>query len=591
MTTMQTFRIRPPMSSRAGGLAMLSGLRDCAWDGRRKGKAAERRSSWGASVAGTALFVLMAAPLGAQRGPATSAGNTARLEALMEQLDTGVQARAKLAQEIVDKIFSFHELGMQEFETRDYLTGLLRRHGFRVEEGIADIPTAWWATWGGGDPVVALGTDVDGFVRGSQKPGVAYHAPIVEGAPGHAEGHNAGQGLIIVAALALKEVMEREGIPGTLVVWPGIAEEQLAGKAWFVRNGYFDDVDAVLYAHVGGGLSTSWGENVGWGVIGAEFTFTGEERHAALAPEGEGRSALDAVELMNAGWNFWREHMSSDQRSFYVITEGGYQPNVIPARASVWYWVWEVDYPRVMANFERLVEVAEGAARMTQTRMEYRINGAAWPRHLNRPLAEVMQEQIEVVGLPTWSEEDQVLAMAVQLEVGVEPRGLSTRVGNLGSTPDRHQVGPTDDIGDVTWKAPTVQLSFPSNIPGLRRGHHWIQTIAMATPIAHKGAVAGAKVTARTALRFYLDPQLRAEVRDYFERVQRAREVYVSFLGPEDAPPIELNRDMQEEYRSRLGEFYYDETRFDKYLEQLGIEYPTLRPDQWERLRALGLVP
>ena len=198
-------------------------------------------------------------------------------------------------------------------------------------------PPAGSARWGSGGPVIAIGSDTDALPNVSQKPGVAYHEPMVEGGPGHGEGHNSGQAVNIAAALALKETMQREGIPGTLLLWPGIAEELLAGKAFQVRDGLFEGVDAVIFTHVGFNMETGWGEVRGaGGLISAEYTFHGASAHAAAAPW-RGRSALDAVELMNAGWNMRREHLRPEQRSHYIITYGGEQPNVVPALAKVWY--------------------------------------------------------------------------------------------------------------------------------------------------------------------------------------------------------------------------------------------------------------
>src|SRR5690606_15681917 len=171
--------------------------------------------------------------------PAAAAAQSGRDARLLEEVTAGVEDRRKLTQVMVDKIFSFSELGFQETETSRYLTGILRDNGFRVETGVSGMPTAWWATWGSGEPVIALGSDIDGIPKASQKPGVAYHDPIVEGAPGHGEGHNSGQAVNVAAALALKDVMSRNDIPGTIVLWPGVAEELVAAKAWFVRDGWF----------------------------------------------------------------------------------------------------------------------------------------------------------------------------------------------------------------------------------------------------------------------------------------------------------------------------------------------------------------
>ncbi len=507
---------------------------------------------------------------------APAAAQSPDLDRLLQEVTDHVEANRKLTQVMVDKIFSFSELGFHEVETSRYLVQLLRDNGFTVEEGTSGLPTGWVARWGSGSPVIAFGSDIDGIPKASQTPGVAYHAPLVEGAPGHGEGHNSGQAVNVTAALALKEVMEREGIGGTLVLWPGVAEELLGSKAWFVRDGLFDDVDAVLFTHVGSNLGVTWGPASGTGLVSVEFIFTGESAHSAGSPW-RGRSALDAAVLMDVGWNFRREHLRPEQRSHMIYSDGGDQPNVVPSRAGAWYFIREIEYSGIQQNFETAIQIAEGAAMMTHTEMEYRILGAAWPRHFNRPIAELMQRHIERVGLPEWSEADQQLARAVQEEVGNEnPNGLAVELDSLGPPPERPTSGGSDDIGDVSWVVPTVTLRFPSNIPGLP-GHNWSSGIAMATPIAHKGATAGAKVMARTALEMFLRPEPVQEAWQYFRDIQLADTEYVSFLGQDDPPPIWLNTEIMEEFRPQLEPYYYDETRFETYLEQLGVEYPTLR--------------
>ena len=201
--------------------------------------------------------------------------------------------------------------------------------------------------------------------------------------PGHGEGHNSGVPLNIVAALAVKEIMEREKLPGTLLLWPGVAEELVAAKAWFVRDGLFKDVDITLFTHVGNNLDVSWGDGGGNGLVSIEYTFEGETAHSAGAPW-RGRSALDAVELMNAGWNYRREHLRLTQRSHYVITNGGDQPNVVPRNASVWYYFRETDYPHIKELWDIGNKMAEGAALMTNTKWTSRILGTAWPQHMNK---------------------------------------------------------------------------------------------------------------------------------------------------------------------------------------------------------------
>ena len=498
---------------------------------------------------------------------------------------TGLKAEAaarvdelqKLTQEIVDSLFSFSELGFQEFETQRYVTALLEENGFTVEQGVSGIPSSWWATWGEGRPVIALGSDVDGIPRSSQMPGMVYRQPMIEGAPGHGEGHNSGQGVNITAALAVKTIMEREGLPGTIVLWPGIAEELLATKAWFARDGLFEGIDAVLFSHVGDNMGVSWGRSNGTGLVSVEYTFKGVAAHGASDPW-KGRSALDAVELMNVAWNFRREHLNPLQRSHYVIVDGGDQPNVVPPTATVWYFVREVTPEGIRENFDTLQRIAEGAALMTDTTLTRRIVGTAYPRHYNKPIALAMYENIKAVGLPEWSDDDQVFARAFQTMMGAdEITGLVTELNDISEPTERPRSGGSDDIGDVSWNVPTVTLRFPSNIEG-RTGHHWSSAIAMATPIAHKGATVGAKVMAATILDLLQDAELVDEAWRYFREEQTADETYMPFITDDDAPAIEKNADIMARYRERLRKFYYDPSRFATYLEQLGITYPQLAP-------------
>src|SRR5437667_4234408 len=195
-------------------------------------------------------------------------------EAAMKADLTGqIDAMRKQAQVMVDSVFSFGELGFQEFETSKYLTGILEKEGFKIERGVAGIPTSFVATWGSGKPVIALGSDIDDIPQASQKPGVAWHEPMIEGAPGHGEGHNSGMPLNILAALAVKKVMEREHIQGTIKLWPGVAEELLATKAYYVRAGVFSDVDVVLFAHVSDNFGASMGPTTTNGLISVEYSF------------------------------------------------------------------------------------------------------------------------------------------------------------------------------------------------------------------------------------------------------------------------------------------------------------------------------
>jgi aminobenzoyl-glutamate utilization protein B len=506
-------------------------------------------------------------------GPAALA-QSEPLSARKQQVIEAVEGLKKQSQVMNDMVFSFGELGFQEFETSKYLTGVLEDEGFTIERGIAGIPTAWTARWGSGKPVIALGSDIDCIPQASQKPGVPRHEPLVEGAPGHGEGHNSGQALNITAAIAVKRLMQREGLAGTIKLWPGVAEELLGTKAYFVREGSFKDVDVVLFTHVGNNLAVSWGTSDGTGLVSVEYTFRGESAHAGSAPW-RGRSALDAVELMNIGWNFRREHLRPQQRSHYVISGGGDQPNVVPPVASVWYYFRELDYAHIREMREIGDTISRGAALMTATTVSARVLGTAWPQHFNKPVAQAMYENIKRVGLPEWSEADQALARAVQRELKVPEKGLDTKLSSLSGpvSEDRRTRGGSDDIGDVSWNLPTVTLRYPSNIPNLP-GHHWSNAITMATPIAHKGVTAGAKVLAMTIVDLLTTPALVDAAWDYFRDVQTKETKYEPLISADDRPAIWLNKKIMEQYRERMRPFYYAPSKYDTYLDQLGITYP-----------------
>ena len=525
-------------------------------------------------IALATLFGAAATTATAQKAPKPDP----RLARLKQEALADVDARARFTQQVVDQIFSFGELGFQEFETSKYLVALLRKEGFAVEEGYAGIPTAWVATWGSGKPVIALGSDIDGIPQASQMPGVACRAPLVPGAPGHGEGHNSGQAVNITAALAVKRLMEREKLPGTLKIWPGVAEEQIGTKAYYVRAGLFKDVDVNLFSHVDHKFGTDWGQPDGTGLVSVQYTFRGATAHAAGAPW-RGKSALDAVELMDLGWNFRREHLRLAHRSHYVITNGGDQPNVVPQVASVWYYFRELDYPSIKGLWAIGDSIAQGAAMMTATTLDpVRMLGSAWPGHYNKPVALAMTENIKTVGMPKWSDADQAFAKAVQTDIKAKVTGLDSLVDTLKTPPAKEEMkgGGSDDIGDVSWNVPTVTLRFPSNIPELP-GHNWANSISMATPLAHKGATAGAKAMAMTVLDLLLSPKLVADAWDYFRTVQTKDVKYEPLIRPDDRPAIDLNTAILGKYREQMRPFYYDAARYPTYLEQLGIKYPTVR--------------
>ena len=518
-------------------------------------------------LAAALLLCTLTAPAAAQRRPSTAG--------LKKEVAAEVAGMQKLSQEIVDMVFSLSELGFQEHRTVEYLTGILEREGFRIERGCAGMPTCYVASWGSGSPVVGIMGDIDGLPETSQKPGIPWHEPLIPGGPGHGEGHNSAPAVDLVAAIATKRVMQKYNIPGEIRVIPGVAEELVASRTYMVNAGMFRDMDAMLSTHVSSDFSTAYGVS-GSGLVSTMYTFSGRSAHSAGSPWA-GRSALDAVELMNVGWNFRREHLRIHQRSHYVVSNGGSQPNVVPSEASVWYYFRELDYPRIKELHEIGTTIGRGAAMMTETTMSERVLGAAWPSSMSKPLAEAMFANIQAVGMPEWTEADQTLAREAQAMMGqANPRGLPTQVQRELRESEQGTGGGSDDIAEVSWNVPTVRLRYPSQIPGMT-GHHWSSGIAMATPIAHKGANYGARVVAMTAIDILTTPKLLEDAKKYFAEVTTKDYKWESLVPLGTPPPTFLNEERMARFRPELEKLVYDPTRYSTYLEQLGVAYPTLR--------------
>jgi aminobenzoyl-glutamate utilization protein B len=511
----------------------------------------------------TALFLIAAL---------TALAQTPATEVMKQAAGEMVEGRRTFTQQMVDTIFSLSDLGYQEHRTAAYVTGLLEKEGFRVTRGVAGMPTAFVAEWGSGKPVIGLMADIDGLPETSQKPGVAYHAPLIANGPGHGEGHNAGQAVNVTAAIVAKTLMEKHKLPGTLRVYPGVAEELLGSRTYMVNAGLFKDLDIMLSTHISSDFNTTYGPS-GSGLVSTQYSFHGRSAHSAGSPWA-GRSALDAVELMNTGWNFRREHLRPEHRSHYVITHGGDQPNVVPPEATVWYFFREWEYERINDLHAIGTKIATAAAMMTDTTMTERVLGAAWPGHYNKPLAEALHANIKAVGMPSWSEADQALARAAQTELKSKVEGLRTAIGELKTAAPFGSAG-SDDIAEVSWNLPTVVLRFPGNIPGMV-GHHWSSGIAMATPIAHKGSTAAAKAHAMTVMDLVTKPEIITAAKEYFAEQTKTTK-WQSLIPVESKPPIHLNKERMERFMPELSKLRYDPTKYKTYLEQLGIEYPTIK--------------
>ena len=456
---------------------------------------------------------------------------------------------------ISDSIWQFAELGMQEFKSSAILIRILEKEGFFIEKGIAGIPTCFIASWGSGKPVIGILGEYDALPMLSQKPLSPVKDPVITGGPGHGCGHNTMGTAGVAAVIALKRSMELNNIRGTIKFFGSPAEETLISRPFMVKAGVFDNVDAVIDNHASSGFGTEYGV-IGSAVMSIVFSFKGKTAHSAGAPW-SGRSALDAVELMNVSTNYLREHLFYTNRMHYVITEGGETPNVVPDKASVWYYLRNTD-ERLDEMFRRVVDCARGAALASGTELDtVNVITAIHQRHLNKGLAETIQKNIELIGMPEWSEDENSFAKLLQKELGEKETGYPLIINPLKEPPSIQVGGSSSDVGEVTLLAPTATVSFPVGIPG-SIGHHWSTVTSGFGKAAWKGLTAGAKVIASTALDLFTKPKLLEDINEEFKLYSKTHP-YKSFLPEGAVPPLDLNKALMDKYRKAL----LDERTYD----------------------------
>jgi aminobenzoyl-glutamate utilization protein B len=495
------------------------------------------------------MLAALAAALGLALSLAAGAQSDERKKLAFDVIERNADQIALVG----DRLYYYAELGMQEFESTKFLKETLEGIGFKVETGGAGFPTNVWAQWGSGKPQIVIVTEIDALPEGSQTPGSIERKPLVKGAPGHMEGHNTHGAVAVGAAYALKRVMERYKLPGTVAISFGPAEEQLVSRPFLVRAGLFKDADAAILIHIGDNLSTGHGL-MNYAAISAKFTFHGKTAHGATNPW-EGRDAVDAVELMDMGFDKLREHLRPSQRAHRTITIGGIQPNIIPDLGQIWWFVRDANAPWAKENFDKLVNIARGATLMTGTTMEMEVVASAWPQLGNRALGEAIQGNIELVGNPKWSDEEEKFAKQFQSALGLKAAGLNASPVKFGGRP---QVFASNDNGDVTWNVPSGYLTFPASVPGVNY-HNWQAAVTPTSSIAHKGEVAGAKVLAASVLDLLSSPALLAKAKEQFQQDTRDTP-YFSLLPAEAKPPLDLNREMMERFRPEMRKHYLNRT-------------------------------
>ena len=454
---------------------------------------------------------------------------------------------------ISDSIWNFAELGMQEFRSSAILIRTLEEEGFTVEKGVAGMPTCFVASWGTGKPVIGFLGEFDALPMISQKALTPVKDPIVAGAPGHGCGHNMMGTAAVAAIIAVKKSMEQHRVPGTIKFFGSPAEETVISRPYMVREGVFKDVDAVIDNHASSNFGTRYGvhENA---LISAIFTFRGKTAHSAGAPW-SGRSALDGVELMNVASNYLREHLNYTYRMHYIILEGGEAPNVVPDKASVWYYVRNTD-ERLEETYKRVVDCAKGAALASGTELDtVTILTGIHQKHANKGLAETIQRNIELIGMPQWTESESLFAKSLQKELGAKETGYPDKLNPLDKPTEMQVGGGSTDVGEVSLIAPTATLSFPGGVPGAI-GHHWSTVTAGFGSAAWKGLNAGAKVMAATAMDLLTDDKLLSAIKNEFAEYSKTHP-YKSFLPEGAKPPLYLNKELMDKYRRAMMEIEY----------------------------------
>jgi len=452
--------------------------------------------------------------------------------------------------EVSDRIWEFAELGLKEFKSSSLLAEELRKAGFKIEMGVAGMPTAFVATYGSGEPVIGVMGEYDALPGLSQKP-LPTKEPLVEGAPGHGCGHNIHGASGMAGAVGAKMAMEANGIKGTLKFFGTPAEESASGKVFMVREGVFDRVDAVLSHHPGsmntGGLASSLANN------SVKFHFYGVSSHAAGSPE-QGRSAMDAVELMNIGVNFLREHVIQEARIHYVVEAGGDQPNVVPAYARSWYLIRAPERDQVDLINNQILEIARGATMMTRTTHEVEFIKGVYNKLTNRVLSELVVSNMREIGAPKYTEEEQSFAKEIAKTITPEMKRGSLRKSKRPgweklmdidldqSIPDAWNEGEVSpgstDVSDVSWKAPTMEFGTATFVLGTP-GHSWQNTAQSGMSIGHKSLLFAAKTISASVIDLLTKPELLKKAKDEFEQ-RLAGRVYKSPLPPEVKPPLDL---------------------------------------------------
>lgn len=446
-------------------------------------------------------------------------------------LDTNMAELAK----INEKIWSYAEVAMEEYESAELLASYLEKKGFKVTRGVASMPTAFVAVYGSGEPVIGILAEYDALPGLSQKP-VPSKQPVEEGKPGHGCGHNIFGTASTAAAVAMKEVIEKQKLSGTIKLFGCPAEETVVGKVFMARDGVFDGLSCCIQWHPSSVNGVSLGSSNALNQF--EVEFFGKTAHAAGDPW-HARSALDAIELTNIGLNYLREHLKPTARIHYVILDGGGAPNVVPDYARAWYYVRDINRESAEKDYERVLKIIEGAAKMTETTYKIRFISGVHEMLSNRPGNEIVYSNLLLVGPPQFTEEEQAYAKEIQKNLGIEEKGLKKEIEPF-KLPRRSWGGGSTDVAEVSWLTPTTSLGVafkPEGTPG----HHWAAVACGGMSIGHKAMITAAKVMAASGIDFLTNPGIIKKMRAEWMERKEGKE-YKSPLPVDLEPPVKTKK-------------------------------------------------
>lgn len=448
-------------------------------------------------------------------------------DTILEQMD----ARAAHYGDVSRQIWEFAEVGYKEFKSADLLKSELRKAGFKVEENVAGIPTAFTASWGQGKPVIAVLGEYDALPGLSQE-AVPDRKPRAEGAPGHGCGHNLLGTASLFAAVAVKDWMASNKVPGAIRFYGTPAEEGGGGKLYMARAGVFNDVDVVLSWHPGDSNGASKQSSLA--ITSAKFKFYGKPSHAAAAPD-LGRSALDGVMVMANAVEFLREHVPESTRIHYIVSNGGSAPNVVPEYAELFLYARNPSMPVLDGIWNRIVKCAQAGALATETRMEMQLIDSSYNVLPNDALATLVDRNMHMVGGVTYNREEQAFAESIRKTVPLDhARSLGSQEGVQPA--GEGYFSASSDVGDVSWIVPTAALNTATFVPGIP-AHSWQSTACAGMSIGRKGMLVAAKTLALTAVDLFRNPDQVKAARASFDQ-RRAGYVYQSRVPPDHKPPL-----------------------------------------------------